>query len=191
MIYFEEPFNSVTLKSSGILSFGSHSESLKYLRVVAFTAGHLYYGATNVNGTDCFTLGWARQEARQEVRQEATAECVLCRSGQLILQFSNISTEDLDKEVGLYHGVRDNNSEVNIARSLVSAELKEHINTKSAQLIFSPRSSCSMSSFCRSSSDCPTFSTIHQCGRFTCLSPSASSSFSCSSTSVATQGSRQ
>ena len=173
MTFFEEPFKFVTIKRSGLMQFGS--ETLKYLKVMDIKTEHLLYGAINLSGTPCLSVVWSGHLQ--------AVEALLCSPGQVILQFENVTREDWQEEVGLFHGVYQNNKNlVNMARSLIPKDMMAKISTH--QVIFSPRSSCSMSTSCRSSQDCDLFSSLHQCGRFSCLTPSSPSSCFPSSPSV-------
>ena len=165
MTFFEEPFKFLTIKRSGLMLFGG--EALKYLKVMDIKADQLLYGALNLPGTACLSVVWSGPQQ--------AVQSLLCSPGQVILQFENVTTEDWEEEVGLFHGVYQNNkSLVNMARSLIPKDMKAKIKTH--QVIFSPRSSCSMSTSCLSSLDCDLFSILHQCGRFSCMTPSSPSS---------------
>ena len=157
MTLFEEPFSLVTIKRDGIL-FGGNGN---HLSVVDINPRHISYGTERINGTPCFSVSWWAGYHQSRV------DCLLCHQGRLIFRFLNLTADHLENLRLVWN---------NMAVSLLPSGLERNIKTNVYQIIFSPRSSCSLPDSCLSSPDCPLFSKLQNCRRFRCLTPSSPSS---------------
>jgi len=201
--YFEEEVTSFIISSHGVLGVSnmneSGSESIMYKYIAPFK-GNLKFGKNGtikhaeviINGVECYGIEWRNAEYSESAT--TTVQCGLCKDGTIYFHYIDVANDDVEElnnlgiNIGLWHGVT-NEEYVEMADDKV--DLNTNLTLTGLVIKFSPLSSCSMSSSCLTSPDCPQYSSDNNCSRLTCQDPSDPPGFCPSHSHLAAQSEQQ